>query len=562
MLVVDDVDINREILSLYFRDKYEILEAANGQEALDIIMRQRVDIILLDIVMPVMGGMELLEILHQSDTLNNIPVIVTTSQESVNKEVRAMEMGAADFVTKPYNPTVVKCRVHNVMARQENEWRKLEQAAQDDKIKRMKHDIEIDALTGIYNRDSFITNVTRLLQENRDIRYSMVCFDISGFRMINELFNVETGDVVLKTAAAYFRTVSGKRGIAGSLSADRFALCIPKDSLDIELLIQGLDGLMRSMALYRDLRFYAGVYHIDNIYLSVAQMIDRAHLALKRIKGLGKDRFAVYDDALRNTLVEEQMVNREMELALESGQFVVYMQPIYDMSTNQLIGAEAMPRWVHPTKGIIEPDRFLPIFEKNGFITKLDRYIWEKVSSFISEERYRGLNVLPVEIILSKVHLYDPGFTDYLISITRQHEVEADKLLIGVTEDAYNDNPQMLIKVLKKLQTNGFKIVLDDFGREHGSLNMLKVLPADYLKVNASFIKDVPSGKPDLIVESFVKMAEAMDMQLFISGVETEAEADLIRRAGCSLISGYGHAKPMPADEYIGFLEKLADGEF
>ena len=561
MLVVDDVDINREILSLYFRDKYEIVEAANGQEALDIIMRQRVDIILLDIVMPVMGGMELLEILHQSDTLNNIPVIVTTSQESVNKEVRAMEMGAADFVTKPYNPTVVKCRVHNVMARQENEWRKLEQAAQDDKIKRMKHDIEIDALTGIYNRDSFITNVTRLLQENRDIRYSMVCFDISGFRMINELFNVETGDVVLKTAAAYFRTVSGKRGIAGSLSADRFALCIPKDSLDIELLIQGLDGLMRSMALYRDLRFYAGVYHIDNIYLSVAQMIDRAHLALKRIKGLGKERFAVYDDALRNTLVEEQMVNREMELALESGQFVVYMQPIYDMSTNQLIGAEAMPRWVHPTKGIIEPDHFLPIFEKNGFITKLDRYIWEKVSSFISEERYRGLNVLPVEIILSKVHLYDPGFTDYLISITRQHEVEADKLLIVVTEDAYNDNPQMLIKVLKKLQTNGFKIVLDDFGREHGSLNMLKVLPADYLKVNASFIKDVPSGKPDLIVESFVKLAEAMDMQLFISGVETEAEADLIRRAGCSLISGYGHAKPMPADEYIGFLEKLADGE-
>ena len=562
MLVVDDVDINREILSLYFRDKYEIVEAANGQEALDIIMRQRVDIILLDIVMPVMGGMELLEILHQSDTLNNIPVIVTTSQESVNKEVRAMEMGAADFVTKPYNPTVVKCRVHNVMARQENEWRKLEQAAQDDKIKRMKHDIEIDALTGIYNRDSFITNVTRLLQENRDIRYSMVCFDISGFRMINELFNVETGDVVLKTAAAYFRTVSGKRGIAGSLSADRFALCIPKDSLDIELLIQGLDGLMRSMALYRDLRFYAGVYHIDNIYLSVAQMIDRAHLALKRIKGLGKERFAVYDDALRNTLVEEQMVNREMELALESGQFVVYMQPIYDMSTNQLIGAEAMPRWVHPTKGIIEPDHFLPIFEKNGFITKLDRYIWEKVSSFISEERYRGLNVLPVEIILSKVHLYDPGFTDYLISITRQHEVEADKLLIGVTEDAYNDNPQMLIKVLKKLQTNGFKIVLDDFGREHGSLNMLKVLPADYLKVNASFIKDVPSGKPDLIVESFVKMAEAMYMQLFIGGVETEAEADLIRRAGCSLISGYSHAKPMPADEYIGFLEKLADGEF
>ena len=561
MLVVDDVDINREILSLYFRDKYEIVEAANGQEALDIIMRQRVDIILLDIVMPVMGGMELLEILHQSDTLNNIPVIVTTSQESVNKEVRAMEMGAADFVTKPYNPTVVKCRVHNVMARQENEWRKLEQAAQDDKIKRMKHDIEIDALTGIYNRDSFITNVTRLLQENRDIRYSMVCFDISGFRMINELFNVETGDVVLKTAAAYFRTVSGKRGIAGSLSADRFALCIPKDSLDIELLIQGLDGLMRSMALYRDLRFYAGVYHIDNIYLSVAQMIDRAHLALKRIKGLGKERFAVYDDALRNTLVEEQMVNREMELALESGQFVVYMQPIYDMSTNQLIGAETMPRWVHPTKGIIEPDHFLPIFEKNGFITKLDRYIWEKVSSFISEERYRGLNVLPVEIILSKVHLYDPGFTDYLISITRQHEVEADKLLIGVTEDAYNDNPQMLIKVLKKLQTNGFKIVLDDFGREHGSLNLLRVLPADYLKVNASFIKDVPSGKPDLIVESFVKMAEAMDMQLFIGGVETEAEADLIRRAGCSLISGYGHAKPMPADEYIGFLEKLADGE-
>ena len=189
MLIVDDVEINRAILAQFFVDDYQIVEAGNGQEALDIIESQRIDIVMLDLVMPIMGGMELLSIMHKSEKLNQIPVIVTTSQGAVNSEVQAMERGAADFITKPYNPTIVRCRVHNVMARMENEWRKMEQAAQDVQLREMRHNIEIDRLTGIYNHEAFLAKAASMIQENRDVRYSIAYFNIS---IITFRFNFDT----------------------------------------------------------------------------------------------------------------------------------------------------------------------------------------------------------------------------------------------------------------------------------------------------------------------------------------------------------------------------------
>lgn len=234
MLIVDDVEINRAILAQFFQEEYNIMEAGNGQEALDIINSQRVDIVMLDLVMPVMGGMELLGIMHKSEKLCTIPVIVTTSQGAVNSEVQAMERGAADFITKPYNPTIVRCRVHNVMARLENEWHKIEHMAKDNQLNEMRRNIELDNLTGIYNQEAFQAKAAKMIQENRETRYAVVYFNISCFKVINELFNMETGDMILRTAAAYFKTIVHKRGVAGRLSADQFAICVPRDLLDVE----------------------------------------------------------------------------------------------------------------------------------------------------------------------------------------------------------------------------------------------------------------------------------------------------------------------------------------
>lgn len=559
MLIVDDVEINRAILAQFFQDEYNIVEAGNGQEALGILGAQHVDIVMLDLVMPIMGGMELLEIVHKTDTLCNIPVIVTTSQGAVNSEVQAMERGAADFITKPYNPTIVRCRVHNVMARMENEWRKMEEAVKDSQLIEMRRNIELDTLTGIYNHEAFQLRASNLIQENRDVSYALVYFNISCFKVINELFNRETGDMILRTAAAYLKTIVNKRGLAGRLAADHFAICIPKDMLDIDLVLQGMDGVMRSLAIYRNLVFYAGIYNVDNIYLSVTQMLDRANMALNTVKGQYKERYAIYDEQLRTSMIEEQMIVREMELALESRQFSIYLQPIYNADTRKTIAAEALVRWVHPDQGLLSPAKFMKIFEKNGFITRLDRYVWEEACRFLSSQRERGLPVVPISINMSRLNLYDNSFIEVLLGLVRKYDLQPDMLNIEITETAYVENPQQLIKTLKRLQGYGFRVIMDDFGSGYSSLNMLKKLPVNILKIDRDFVQEMEhSQRTAIILKSIVQMANWLDIDIVVEGVETESQVKMLQDLGCKYIQGYYFCKPISTAECMELLEKEA----
>lgn len=560
MLIVDDVEINRAILAQFFQEEYNIMEAGNGQEALDIINRQRVDIVMLDLVMPIMGGMELLTIMHKSEKLCTIPVIVTTSQGAVNSEVQAMERGAADFITKPYNPTIVRCRVHNVMARMENEWRKIEQLARDNQLNEMRRNIELDTLTGIYNQETFQVKAAKMIQENREIRYSIVYLNISCFKVINELFNMETGDMILRTAATYLKTIVHKRGIAGRLSADQFAICIPKDLLDIELVLQGMDGVMRSLAIYRNLVFYAGVYNVDNIYLSVNQMLDRANMALNTVKGKYNERYAVYDERMRTSMIEEQMIIREMELALESRQFTMYLQPIYDLENKHPVAAEALVRWIHPNQGMLRPDKFMKIFEKNGFITRLDRYIWEEACKFLSGQRDRGLPIVPISVNMSRLNLYDTGFIEVLMGYIRKYDLSPEMLHLEITETAYMENPKQLVKVLNRLQSHGFKVMMDDFGSGQSSLNMLKNLPVDVLKVDMRFVQDLEqSERASIILRSVVQMARWLNTDIVVEGVETDSQIEFLKEIGCNVIQGYYFSRPIPITECMELFERIAD---
>ncbi|MCR5175824.1 MAG: EAL domain-containing protein, partial [Anaerovibrio sp.] len=489
MLIVDDVEINRAILARFFQDEYEILEAMNGKEALDILETRNVDIMLLDLMMPVMGGMELLKVLYQNPRFMHIPVIVTTSQGVVNSEIKALENGAADYITKPYDPIIVKCRVRNVMARQENEWRKERQKLQAEKISEMQNRIEIDQLTGIYNHQTMLEKAGKLIQENRATRYCMVYFDISCFKVINELFNMETGDRLLKTAAAYFKTVAGKRGLAARLGADRFALCVPEDVLEIELIIQGLDAAVRSLAVYRSVMFYAGVFVVDNVYMPVNKMLDRAHMAMNTIKGNYNRRYAYYDEQLSASLMEEQMLVRDMEGALDNKDFCIYLQPIYDASAGKVVSAETLIRWNHPQKGLLSPNSFLPVFEKNGFISRLDRFAWEAACRFLSRQRDHGLLVVPISVNVSRINMYDQSFVDYIRTLMVKYDLEPYMFRMEITESAYTENPDQLVRVVKKLKNAGFTVLMDDFGSGYSSLNILKDLAVDVLKLDMKFVQ-------------------------------------------------------------------------
>ncbi len=560
MLIVDDVEMHRAILAQFFKAEYELLEATNGSEVLALLAERSVDIILLDLIMPGMDSFDLLAALKRDERTAAIPVIVTTARNERAVEVRAMEMGAADFITKPYNPTIVRCRVKNVMARMENEWRKLEEAARERQILELRHYIEIDALTGVYNRETFYEKTVELLQQNRAMRYNILYFDINCFKIINDLFHIETGNLILKTAGTYFKTITEGIGVAGHMEADHFAICMPEAMLDIDILLEGIDNAIFSLGIKNNILFYAGIYAVDDVLVPINQMCDRAHMALNTVKGLYKKRYAYYDEKMREVLLEEQMLLREMELALSEGQFCVHYQPIYSIHEGRAVSAEALVRWRHPTAGVIPPVRFVPLFERNGFVVRLDRFAWEEVCRLLAERVRAHLPVVPVSVNVSRLNFYDSDFCDTIVGLLKKYDLDPSLLRLEITESAYTDNPLQLLSVLKKLQALGLKILMDDFGSGYSSLNMLKNLAVDILKIDMNFVQDLEdSQRAPLILRRVVEMAHDLGMSVVVEGVETKAQIDFLASIGCDKIQGYYFAKPMPKEDFAALIEKEAE---
>ena len=555
MLIVDDVEINRVILAQFFKDDYEICEASNGEEALLFVEDHPVSVILLDLVMPIMDGFELMTRLKRDDRFRDIPVIVTTARNEDDNEVRAMELGAADFISKPYNPTVVRSRVKNVVSRLENEWRKLEQTAQSQAIFDMHRRIEMDSLTNLYDRENFCQKAASFMQRDATKKYVVVYLDVNFFKVVNDLFGVETGNLLLRSAAAFLQNVASGVGVAGRLEADHFALCLPADALNIDAIIQGLDGIVQSLNIPQNIRFYAGIYPVANVFLAVSQMCNRAHTALSAAKGLYSTRYAWYDDKMRDDEVEEHLILRDMAGALASGQFSINIQPIINIETSEDICGEVLVRWYHPLKEFIPPTRFIPIFEKNGFVAQIDRFVWEEACKLLAYERKTFDRVIPVSVNLSRLNFYDEKLVEYILGLIQKYKLEPWMLRLEITESAYTDNMHLLIDTVAHFQKEGFKILMDDFGSGYSSLNMLRNMPVDLLKLDMRFLDNIQhDSRARAIVKNVVNLAKDIDMDVIIEGVETKEQLDFLTSIGCKNIQGFYFAHPMTKEDYLDRL--------
>ena len=561
MLIVDDVEINRVVLSQFFQEEYTIVEAANGQDAMEVLAAQSVSIVLLDLVMPVMDGFEVLAAMKRNDLYAQIPVIVVTARNDGSSEERAMEMGAADFIAKPYNPVIVRCRIKNVMARQENEWRKVAQVAQNEQLVEMHRFIEKDALTGIDNRETFYRKTASLLQKNQDIAYNILFFDISCFKVINDMFHLDTGNLVLKTAAIYFQVLAGETGTCGRIESDHFALCLLAAQADMDSIIEGLDSTVQSLGISHNIVFYAGIYPVDNAFLPVDQMCDRANMALHNVKGSYLTRYSYYDKSMRDRMFEEQMIVRDMEFALLERQFCIYLQPVCNLQTDRIVAAEALVRWQHPDQGMIPPDRFISVFERNGFISRLDRFVWTEVCRFLQAQKQRTGTVIPVSVNVSRLHFYATDMLDFLLGLLRTYALEPEMLRLEIDESAYTDNPQQMARCVRELRDHGFIVLLDDFGSGYSSLNMLKDLPVDGIKLDRSFVREVgQSARAGTIMESIVAMVKKLAMGIVVEGVETKDQLEYLASIGCEDMQGYYFSRPLPEKEFVELLLRKQNG--
>lgn len=544
ILVVEDNEINRAMLCSILADSYHVMEAENGQVALDILeeKREEIALILLDVFMPVMDGYSFLDIRQKNAQLSLIPVIVMTQEDSEAEEISALAHGATDFLPKPYRPQVILHRVANLI-------RLRETAA-------MVNQLQYDELTGFYTRSYFYRKARERLDEDPQKEYMILCSNLENFKLYNDAFGRKAGDQILLKSAGIFRKRVGEDAICCRYNADRFVCLIDKEQETIgrKCFVNGRSN--RRSEFMENIAVKLGIYEITDRSISVEQMCDRAILAVESIKGLYHQSLAVYDDALREKLLLEKMITDEMEAALEQEQFAVYFQPKYSLHDNNMVGAEALVRWIHPQMGFMAPDEFIPLFEKNGFIHNLDLYVWEKTCQKLREWKEKGYPLIPVSVNVSRADIYQFHLAEIFCALVEKYELEPSDLHLEITESVYAECPDRIISAVDELRTKGFVIEMDDFGSGYSSLNLLSQLSIDILKMDMGFIRnELEKPVEQSILNDVINMAHRLHLSVVAEGVETNEQKRRLKVLGCDYAQGYFFAKPMPGSEFESLLK-------
>lgn len=694
ILIVDDVELNRLILREILKDKYDIVEADDGDVCIDMLRCDKsIDLVLLDIIMPHVDGFAVLSAMREDKSISR-PVIVVTSDNLTDIEIKALNSGALDFLEKPYNPDIVRSRVDNIVTRKileaknmkaelstvnerfsamiglvpdgiavgsitsggnilieyTNEYFKnffLIDKEKSDNLENGKYTIDDickivydddkesvinafrnivsgsdfssfefrvvpendikwirlsmtlipssdgsvrcyalitditadreresqitsafdelkymtshDSLTQLFNRESFCEKTDQLIKNNPGCKYTLVISDIKNFKVINDLFGSDSGDKVLIRIAEKVKMLAESNGTYGRLGSDKFAICIPSSECDAQKIIDDMDDWINNSGIISyNIKIYLGICDIDDERNVPADRIcDRAVMALKSAKRDYLKRFMYYDNNMRRSIMDEESILNEMESALAKGQFKLCYQPIFSISSGKPVSAEALVRWIHPTRGIIPPNKFIPIFENNKFITNLDKYVLEEACKYQRKRLDEGKKLIPISVNFSRLDCYLPGICEDVLALIKKYGLTTKMIKIEITESAYTEDKEQIISVAEKLHNYGFSILMDDFGSGYSSLNILKEVKFDILKIDKTFVDDMKdSDMGGAIVSSVVRMARLIGVDVIAEGVEDQYQIDFLRGIGCDIIQGYYYSKPLFEEEFSATLDK------
>lgn len=552
ILIVEDNEFNRALLVEILSSQYEILEAENGKVGLEILEREKeaVSLILLDIVMPVMNGYEFLDALKANPAIASIPVIVTTQNEGENDEIAALERGASDFVAKPYKAKVILRRVASIIHLRENAT--------------MLNLFQKDRTTGLLSKEYFCQQAEKILRSNPDKTYDIICSDVENFKLINDAFGMQGGNKVLKTMGGICqKSTDTLGGICSRFHADQFVSMIEHTEGYSDELYEALTAETREKCGISNIVIKWGIYQTGDRKISVEQMYDWALQGARSIKGQYGRYYAFYDDKLRSEMLRDQAILDCMEEALEQGQFQVKLQPKYKVAGGLFTDAEALVRWCHPEWGMQSPAVFIPLFERNGFITKLDQYVWEKVCQLMQQWDKEGLEPVNISINVSRADVYNVNLVDTLLDLVKRYNIAPKRLHLEITESVYTESPEDIIQNVTRLREKGFVVEMDDFGSGYSSLNMLNRMPMDILKLDMQFIRtemEMPESRRTL--RYIIGLAHWLNLSVVAEGVETKEQLEHLRNLGCDYIQGYYLAKPMdPADFEELFRQQIPEQE-
>ena len=546
ILIVEDEFINQEILKEILSSDYEVLTANNGLEALHVINTSvtPISLILLDINMPLMDGLTLLKEIKKDEKNKNIPIIVLTSDK--DSELEALNLGAVDFITKPYDvKEIITARVNRSI--ELSEKRIIVNAE------------ERDGLTDVYNKHIFIEYVGRIDKYNPNAKKDMVILNITKFHLYNELYGHEAGDNVLVYIANILKDIARENeGIVARLQADYFALYINHQN-DYEELLNSIYTTLKEKYNISNITFRLGIYGASSVNESVDNRIDRAKLVCDEIRKSNTKFYNIYSEDDQNNQLFRERLNHDFKKALANNEFKVFFQPKVNIEGDKFVlsSAEALVRWIHPELGFISPGMFIPLFEENGNIRDLDRYVWNETAKQIKMWKDKFNITLPVSVNVSRVDMFDASVAKTIYDIVKANKIDAKDLYLEITESAYNNETDQIIGIINELKDMGFRIEIDDFGSGYSSLNTLATLPFDILKLDMKFVKDMFKNDKTLKMIGIVSdIAKYLNVKLVAEGVETKEQLDKLKELKYDIIQGYYFSKPVSSIEFEQFFNK------
>ena len=411
-----------------------------------------------------------------------------------------------------------------------------------------------DPLTGLFNREYLYEQIRRMILARPERRWLIIFHNIKNFKIVNEIFGNEFGDHVLRRVAVWISSDMPEDTVYGRLGGDTFGVCMPAEDFDPDLIESALTGaVIRQGSIEYAVQIHLGIYEVTDPEMDVSVMFDRARLALSTIQDNYQRHIAWYDDRMRMNVIRQQQLSGQLTDAIAKQQVVPYLQPITDR-TGRVIGAEALVRWIHPERGMLYPADFVPVFEENGMIAEMDRAIWRSVCEILTEWRETHPELF-ISVNISTKDFYFMDVAQKIKALISEFGLPPEKLRLEITESAMMTDEEKHLKVINELKDAGFLVEMDDFGSGYSSLNMLKDMPLDVLKIDMKFLsRSTEETKTRRILQGIVDLAEDLGFISLIEGVETEEQYQMLADMGCMLFQGYFIARPMDTGGFEAFV--------
>ena len=420
--------------------------------------------------------------------------------------------------------------------------------------KKLQKKIQEDELTGLYNRPYFYRRSREMINGSKE-PMCIVLMNIVNFQIVNDLYSMDTGDMLLVEIAERLKELSAEHNvIASRFTGDRFYLCLPVK----EFYSMSMPRQFASEQIDLEIKLSYGVFLIeDQKELAISDMCDRAAIAAHNKERNEIEYIRYYSEEEHSQILESQQIEAEMKGALADRQFCAYIQPKYDVEKESVIGGEALVRWQHPEKGMIPPYKFIGIFERTGFIVQLDYYVWEETCRYIAEWKEKGIFKGPISVNVSRAHFYNRELQDKLLELIAKYRIHPSDLQLEITETICAEDHNIIYRKIQELRDCGFEIAMDDFGSGYSSLNMLKEIPLDVIKMDLKFLDGAgDQRKSRYILESLIRLAQNMRLKVVVEGVETEEQVMFLKGIGNVRAQGYYYSKPVDAEEYAKMLEQ------